>query len=114
MKWEVRPHREVTAWLNGLDVQSRHQVAAAIDMITDQGPALREPLVKPIRGSRHHNMKELRPGSVGRTEIRILFIFDPNGAQFCWSLVTSPATGRAGTTRTSPSPTIDTTNTLRS
>lgn len=77
MKWEVRPHREVTAWLNGLDVQSRHQVAAAIDMITDQGPALREPLVKPIRGSRHHNMKELRPGSVGRTEIRILFIFDP-------------------------------------
>jgi hypothetical protein len=24
-----------------------------------------------------HNLKELRPGSAGRTEIRILFIFDP-------------------------------------
>jgi hypothetical protein len=24
-----------------------------------------------------HNMKELRPGSRGRSEIRILFVFDP-------------------------------------
>lgn len=24
-----------------------------------------------------HNLKELRPGSAGKTEIRILFIFDP-------------------------------------
>ena len=30
-----------------------------------------------IKGSRHHNMKELRPGSAGRSEIRILFAFDP-------------------------------------
>ncbi|MCA9859825.1 MAG: type II toxin-antitoxin system RelE/ParE family toxin [Thermomicrobiales bacterium] len=27
--------------------------------------------------SRHKNMKELRPGSVGASELRILFIFDP-------------------------------------
>ena len=30
-----------------------------------------------ITGSRLHNLKELRPGSAGKTEIRILFIFDP-------------------------------------
>ena len=30
-----------------------------------------------ITGSRLRNLKELRPGSAGKTEIRILFIFDP-------------------------------------
>lgn len=29
-----------------------------------------------IKGIRHANMKELRPGSTGRTEIRVLFAFD--------------------------------------
>lgn len=30
-----------------------------------------------IAGSRPHNLKELRPGSSGTAEVRILFIFDP-------------------------------------
>jgi hypothetical protein len=30
------------------------------------------------RGSSPHNLKELRPGSASRTEIQILFIFDPH------------------------------------
>lgn len=30
-----------------------------------------------IHGSRFHNMKELRPGSAGSSEVRILFAFDP-------------------------------------
>jgi hypothetical protein len=34
-------------------------------------------LVDTIKGSRHSNMKELRPGSTGRSEIRLLFAFDP-------------------------------------
>lgn len=29
-----------------------------------------------VTASRHSNMKELRPGSAGRSEIRILFAFD--------------------------------------
>lgn len=41
------------------------------------GPALGRPLVDRIHGSRHHNMKELRPPSVGATEVRLLFAFDP-------------------------------------
>lgn len=35
------------------------------------------PLVDRVKGSTLHNLKELRPGSAGATEIRILFIFDP-------------------------------------
>jgi hypothetical protein len=30
-----------------------------------------------VRHSRLSNLKELRPGSAGRSEIRILYIFDP-------------------------------------
>jgi hypothetical protein len=33
--------------------------------------------VDSIETSRHKNMKELRPGSTGRSEIRVLFAFDP-------------------------------------
>jgi hypothetical protein len=41
-------------------------VAAAIDMLAETGPALGRPLVDRVKGSRHHNMKELRPGSAGQ------------------------------------------------
>ncbi|WP_309617178.1 type II toxin-antitoxin system RelE/ParE family toxin, partial [Salinibacterium sp.] len=34
-------------------------------------------LVDSVVGSRHRNMKELRPGSSGRSELRMLFAFDP-------------------------------------
>ena len=52
-------------------------VGAAIDQLEAVGPTLGRPVVDRIKGSRHHNMKELRPGSAGSTEIRILFAFDP-------------------------------------
>jgi hypothetical protein len=38
---------------------------------------LGRPLVDTVRGSVLANLKELRPGSVGNTEIRLLFAFDP-------------------------------------
>ena len=41
------------------------------------GPAEGRPLVDSITASRIANMKELRPPSSGRTEIRILLVFDP-------------------------------------
>lgn len=49
---------------------------AAIRILRSDGPTLGRPLVDTIVGSRHSNMKELRPGSTGRTEIRVLFAFD--------------------------------------
>jgi hypothetical protein len=52
-------------------------VAAAIDLLEADGPTLGRPLVDSIEGSSIRNLKELRPGSRGRSEIRILFAFDP-------------------------------------
>jgi hypothetical protein len=41
------------------------------------GPHPRRPVVDRIKGSSLHNLKELRPGSAGGSEVRILFVFDP-------------------------------------
>ena len=52
-------------------------IVDAVDRLADAGPNLGRPLVDRIKGAGVHNMKELRPGSKGRSEIRILFLFDP-------------------------------------
>lgn len=67
----------VSQWLLMLDESSRAQVVAALEILQEHGHALGRPLVDNISGSRHRNMKELRPGSSGKSEIRILFAFDP-------------------------------------
>lgn len=77
MHWDVRLLDEVEEWLLELDDDSYDQVAAAIDLLADEGPTLGRPLVDRIAGSRVHNLKELRPGSSRGSEIRILFVFDP-------------------------------------
>jgi hypothetical protein len=53
-------------------------VGQAITALLEEGPSLGRPLVDRIKGSALHNLKELRPGSSGTAEIRILFIFDPD------------------------------------
>jgi hypothetical protein len=67
----------VEGWLKDLDQESYEQVVAALEILEDQGPLLGRPLVDTVKGSRHRNMKELRPGSSGRSELRALFAFDP-------------------------------------
>ncbi len=72
--------RQVRDWLHALrsgDPVTRRLVAEAIDRLLDEGPRLGRPLADRISGSRLHNLKELRPGSSGASEVRILFIFDP-------------------------------------
>ncbi|AXE40108.1 type II toxin-antitoxin system RelE/ParE family toxin [Acidipropionibacterium virtanenii] len=64
-------------WLDDLDRASWRQVIAALQVLRDHGPQLGRPLLDTVVGSRHTNMKELRPGSAGRSELRILFAFDP-------------------------------------
>ncbi|OWV08889.1 addiction module toxin RelE [Micromonospora wenchangensis] len=78
--WEVSLTDEVDDWFERLakeDPDSANQVAAAIDLLVEHGPALGRPLVDRIKGSDYKNMKELRPGSSGSSEVRILFAFDP-------------------------------------
>jgi hypothetical protein len=67
----------ITDWLAGLDDRSHELVIAALELLAERGPLLGRPLVDTVTSSRHNNMKELRPGSAGRTELRALFAFDP-------------------------------------
>ncbi len=52
-------------------------VERAIDRLAEVGPALGRPLVDTLEDDDLNNLKELRPGSRGRSEIRIVFVFDP-------------------------------------
>jgi len=82
-EWRIESTDEVDEWLVRLgkeDPDSANQVAAAIDILAREGPTLGRPLVDRVKGSDYKNMKELRPGSSGNTEIRILFAFDPTRA----------------------------------
>lgn len=75
-QWEVILVGEVAAWFDELartDWESAEQVEDAIDALAMVGPTLGRPLVDRIKGAEQHHMKELRPGSSGTTEIRILF-----------------------------------------
>jgi hypothetical protein len=67
----------VDDWLKTVDDDTYDQVVAGLRILAEHGPGLGRPLVDSITGSRHKNMKELRPGSSGRSEVRILFAFDP-------------------------------------
>jgi hypothetical protein len=71
---------EVRTWLHDLrhrDRASAILVGQAIGMLLEAGPELGRPLADRVHHSRLSNLKELRPGSAGRSEIRILYIFDP-------------------------------------
>jgi hypothetical protein len=80
MEWEVVLLEEVESWYRTLldeDNESAELVAAAINLLETDGPNLGRPLVDRVKGSDLHNLKELRPGSRGLSEVRIIFIFDP-------------------------------------
>lgn len=80
MPWQVILVNEVDDWFLNLaknDSDTSDLVAAAIDKLAEDGPMLGRPMVDRIKGSNRHNLKELRPGSAGASEVRILFVFDP-------------------------------------
>lgn len=66
----------VESWLRELDQDSFEQMVSALELLQERGPQLGRPLVDTIKASRHKNMKELRPGSKGRSELRVLFAID--------------------------------------
>ncbi len=75
MAWTIETTELVEEWLLALAQDAFDQIAVAIDALQERGPSLGRPIVDRIKGSRHHNMKELR--SVGG-HIRVLFVFDPD------------------------------------
>ena len=76
MPWSVDFHPACGDWAMGLEQDDAEALLAAVRVLRDAGPTLGRPLVDTVAGSRHSNMKELRPGSTGRTEVRVLFAFD--------------------------------------
>jgi hypothetical protein len=74
MPWEVEYTDEFDEWFDGLGEEAQEDVALAVEKLEERGPALPRPLADTVEGSRHSNMKELRP--LG-TNIRVLFAFDP-------------------------------------
>lgn len=71
--WEIGVTDEFDTWYMNLDTSDATAIADAVDMLAEHGPRLGRPLVDQITGSRHHNLKELRAGT-----LRVLFAFDPN------------------------------------
>ena len=109
--WEVYLTDEVDRWLDELarsDPDSHRQAVYAIEALAEGGPNLGRPLVDRIKGSSIHNLKELRPGSAGATEVRILFAFDPWRSSVLRWPVTSPVAGVSGTGRRSRGPSSST------
>ncbi|KHL05150.1 type II toxin-antitoxin system RelE/ParE family toxin [Sinomonas humi] len=68
----------VEDWMLGLDDKTYDLVSAALELLSEEGPHLGRPIVDTVKGSTYKNMKELRPGSSGKSEVRMLFVFDPN------------------------------------
>jgi len=78
--WEISLHPEVEAWYLATcanEPETGDLIEPAIDQLVHEGPAADRPLVDRVKGSRFQNMKELRPPSSGKSEIRMLFAFDP-------------------------------------
>jgi hypothetical protein len=72
--WKVDFTDQFGEWFEPLSGPERSAVVAAVDFLEENGPGLGRPFVDTIKGSRHANMKELRPM---RRNLRILFAFDP-------------------------------------
>jgi len=72
--WDVEYTDQFEQWWNGLSIDEQAAVDVAVEVLQEKGPGLGRPLVDIVQGSRHSNMKELRPRG---GFIRILFGFDP-------------------------------------
>ena len=74
MPWEVEFTDEFDEWFESLSEEEQEDIGRAEGKLEEAGPSLGRPLVDTLEGSRHSNMKELRPSA---SNIRILFAFDP-------------------------------------
>lgn len=75
--WEVNVTDEVATWYRGLSEAEADAIEARVDLLEHRGPDLKRPVVGQVVGSEFDpQMKELR-ASVGRADLRALFMFDP-------------------------------------
>jgi hypothetical protein len=84
--WTVKVTDEYAAWFTALikqDLDSATQVAQAVAALREEGPTLGRPLVDRLKATKIHHLKELRPGSKGRSEIRSSSPSTPPGQRCC-------------------------------
>lgn len=75
--WVVEYTDEFAEWWTTLYPDAEAAIDPAVEVLQERGPGCGRPLVDTVTGSRHANMKELRPPI---RDIRILFAFDPRRA----------------------------------
>src|SRR5262244_1241812 len=97
-RWLLVIHPEVRDWLHEIRKADRETAAligqAIRHVIDGRGPDEGRPLVDRIKGSRYHNLKELRPASSGDTEVRMLVAGDKYGNWRRWYEVATPLAER--------------------
>ena len=67
---------EFADWFGGLGESEQDEVIVAVELLAEHGPGLDRPFADRVKGSKYHNMKELRPRGVAKN-FRILFLLDP-------------------------------------
>jgi len=72
--WDIEATDDFALWFGTLEGPDQERVAAAVEVLAELGPGLGRPFVDTLKGSRHRNMKELRPRG---GHLRVLFAFDP-------------------------------------
>ena len=73
-RWEVLLHPEVVTWLETQSDSNYSTIRDALEALQIAGPSLGRPFVDRLKGTKFHNLKELRPRG---SQIRLLFAFDP-------------------------------------
>jgi hypothetical protein len=72
--WQVEYTDQFEQWWDQLSTEEQAAIDVTVEVLQERGPGLGRPFVDTVKGSRHANMKELRPRG---GFIRILFAFDP-------------------------------------
>lgn len=76
MEWEVEYSEQFEQAWERLTEDEQEAITDRVELLQQQGPALRRPVCDVINMSRHQNMKELI-APYGSSEFRVLFAFDP-------------------------------------
>ncbi|GJE71447.1 type II toxin-antitoxin system RelE/ParE family toxin [Methylorubrum podarium] len=76
MTWEVLFDDAFAEEFRRLDEPVRDAILTYAAVLKQVGPQLGRPYADTLNGSRHRNMKELRP-TVNKVEWRVAFAFDP-------------------------------------
>lgn len=74
MAWDVEYTDEFGRWWYSPDIEEQAMVDVAVNELAAVGPSLGRPFVDTLKGSRHSNLKELRPPT---GHLRVIFAFDP-------------------------------------